>query len=198
MDESEGKAMMRVFQSMVLGLAMAGLAACGSMLEPLPQAGGARPISAAPSAEYTLGSEDKLRLTVFGEEQLSGEFQVDSSGSVSLPLIGEVRAGGLTLRQFEAGVTAKLKQGYLQDPKVNAEVINFRPIYVIGEVKKPGQYPYVSNMTLQKAVALAEGYTYRASESSAEIIRNGQKFQANGGMTPLLPGDEVRIMERYF
>jgi polysaccharide export outer membrane protein len=184
------------------GLAMLGLAACGPALDALP---GASTSAGSPglavvdrSAEYTLGSEDKIRLTVFGEEQLSGEFQVDSSGSVSLPLIGEVRAGGLTLRQFEAGVAAKLKQGYLQDPKVNAEVVNFRPIYVIGEVKKPGQYPYVSNMTLQKAVALAEGYTYRANESTAEIIRNGQKLRADGGMTKLLPGDEIRILERYF
>lgn len=193
---------MRPLRILSVVLAMLALSACGQMLEPLPSAGASRSSSGlsalAPVAEYTLGSEDKIRLTVFGEEQLSGEFLVDSSGSVSIPLVGEVRAGGLTLRQFEAGVAAKLKQGYLQDPKVNAEVVNFRPIYVIGEVKKPGQYPYVSNMTLQKAVALAEGYTYRANESSAEIIRNGQKFRADGGMTPLLPGDEIRVLERYF
>lgn len=182
-----------------VGVAMLGLTACGGMLEPLPQAGSSQSLrSATPNAEYTLGSEDKIRLNVFGEEQLSGEFQVDSSGSVSLPLVGEVRAGGLTLRQFEAGVANKLKQGYLQDPKVSAEVVNFRPIYVIGEVKKPGQYPFVSNMTLQKAVALAEGYTYRANESAAEIVRGGQKFRADGAMTPLMPGDEIRILERYF
>ena len=182
---------------LAIGFAFAILTACGAALEPLPQAG-STPLAAPAVADYTLGSEDKIRLTVFGEEQLSGEFLVDSSGSVSLPLIGEVRAGGLTLRQFEAGVAAKLKQGYLQDPKINAEVVNFRPIYVIGEVKKPGQYPFVSNMTLQKAVALAEGYTYRANESSAEIVRGGKRFRVDGSMTPLLPGDEVRILERYF
>lgn len=190
---------MNVFRGAVLGLACSLLAACGPTLEPLPAAGTAQSFNdSGAKAEYTLGSEDKIRLTVFGEQQLSGEFQVDSTGSVSLPLIGEVRAGGLTLRQFEAGVSAKLKQGYLQDPKVNAEVINFRPIYLIGEVKKPGQYPFVSNMTLQKAVALAEGYTYRANEGSAEITRNGRKFRAEGGSTVLLPGDEIRIFERYF
>lgn len=179
--------------------AAAALTACGTMLEPLPQGGGGQSLSTmAPATEYTLGSEDKIRLNVFGEEQLSGEFQVDSSGSVSLPLIGEVRAGGLTLRQFEAGVATKLKQGYLQDPKVSAEVVNFRPIYVIGEVKKPGQYPFVSNMTLQKAVALAEGYSYRANENTAEIVRGGKRFRADGPMTPLMPGDEIRILERYF
>jgi protein involved in polysaccharide export with SLBB domain len=184
----------------LIGLALicAVLTACGPALDQLPSAGAAPSLSAAPAQEYTLGSEDKIRLTVFGEEQLSGELQVDSSGSVSMPLVGEVRAGGLTLRQFEAAVAAKLKQGYLQDPKVSAEVVNFRPIYVIGEVKKPGQYPFVSNMTLQKAVALAEGYTYRANESSAEIVRAGRKFRADGAMTPLLPGDEIRILERYF
>jgi protein involved in polysaccharide export with SLBB domain len=191
--------MMGQLKLICLGFALIGLTACGAMLEPLPPAGSAPSLSApAPSAEYTLGSEDKVRLNVFGEEQLSGEFQVDSSGSVSLPLVGEVRAGGLTLRQFEAGVAAKLKQGYLQDPKVSAEVVNFRPIYVIGEVKKPGQYPFVSNMTLQKAVALAEGYTYRANESSAEIVRGGKRFRVDGPMTPLMPGDEIRVLERYF
>jgi polysaccharide export outer membrane protein len=191
--------MIRFLRSVMIGLGLVGLTACGSTLETLPQGAGVQSLSAsAPTAEYTLGSEDKIRLNVFGEEQLSGEFLVDSSGSVSLPLVGEVRAGGLTLRQFEAGVAAKLRQGYLQDPKVSAEVVNFRPIYVIGEVKKPGQYPFVSNMTLQKAVALAEGYTYRANENSAEIVRSGKRFRVDGSMTQLMPGDEIRILERYF
>ena len=191
--------MIRTLQAIVLLGSSLILTACGSALQQLPPAGSAQ---AAPEqstiVDYRLGSEDKVRLTVFGEQQLSGEFFVDSSGSVSLPLIGEVRAGGQTLRQFEAAVTAKLKQGYLQDPKVSAEVINFRPIYVIGEVTKPGQYPFVSDMTVSKAVALANGYTYRANESTVEITRGGRKFSATGANTKLMPGDEVRILERFF
>jgi protein involved in polysaccharide export with SLBB domain len=191
--------MLRTFGFICAGLTALSLSACGPSLDTLPLASAPSSLSAvSPTAEYTLGSEDKIRLTVFGEQQLSGEFQVDSSGSVSLPLIGEVRAGGLTLRQFEAGVATRLKQGYLQDPKVSAEVVNFRPIYIMGEVGKPGQYPYVSNMTIQKAVALAGGYSYRANESTAEIVRGGKKFRAEGAMTPLMPGDELRILERYF
>jgi polysaccharide export outer membrane protein len=176
------------------------LSACGAQFDALP--GPSSGLGAATTTfaqqEYTLGSEDKIRLTVFGEQQLSGEFLVDSSGSVSLPLIGEVKAGGLTLRQFENQVTQKLKQGYLQDPKVSAEVVNFRPIYVIGEVQKPGQYPYVSDMTVSKAVALANGYTYRASENTVIITRGGRSFKAEGAGIKILPGDEVRIPERYF
>lgn len=191
--------MLHRFGVICAGVFTLALSACGPSLDALPVAGSSASLSAAASsAEYTLGSEDKIRLTVFGEQQLSGEFLVDSSGSVSLPLIGEVRAGGLTLRQFEAGVAARLKQGYLQDPKVSAEVVNFRPIYIMGEVSKPGQYPYVSNMTIQKAVALAGGFSYRANESTAEIVRGGKRFRADGALTPLMPGDELRILERYF
>ncbi|HAH09707.1 MAG TPA: polysaccharide biosynthesis protein [Alphaproteobacteria bacterium] len=150
------------------------------------------------AVDYTLGSEDKIKLTVFGEEKLSGEFLVDGSGVISLPLIGQVRAGGLTLRQFESAVTEALKKDYLKDPKVSAEVVNFRPIYVIGEVNKPGQYPYVSDMTVSKAVALANGYTYRANEGSVMVTRNGQTFKIEAGRTPILPGDEIRVPERFF
>lgn len=104
------------------------------------------------------------------------------------------------MREFEAAYAAKLRDAQiLRDPKVSAEVIGFRPIYVLGEVKKPGQYAYVSGMTVQKAVALAEGYTYRANESSAEITRGGRKIEVDvTAQTKVLPGDEIRIPERFF
>jgi polysaccharide export outer membrane protein len=106
----------------------------------------------------------------------------------------------MTLREFEATYAAKLRdQQILRDPRVTAEVTSFRPIYVLGEVKKPGQYAYVSGMTVQKAVALAEGYTYRASEGTVEITRGGHKFSLD--VTPqikVMPGDEIRIPERFF
>jgi polysaccharide export outer membrane protein len=182
---------------LILLLLPIGLTGCGPSLDELSSA--QVPSSVEQAVEYRLGSEDKVRLTVFGEPQLSGEFLVDQTGIVSMPLVGQVKAGGLTVREFEKNVVAKLREGYLQDPKVSTEVINFRPIYVIGEVNKPGQYPYVSDMTVSKAVALANGYTYRASESSVVIIRGGKSFKsAAGAQTKLLPGDEVRIPERYF
>ncbi len=150
--------------------------------------------------DYRLGAEDKVKVTVFGEADLSGEFVIDSSGVLSAPYIGQIPVKGMTLREFENAYAAKLRDAeIMRDPRVSAEVTSFRPIYVLGEVKKPGQYAYVSGMTIQKAVALAEGYTYRASESSVEITRGGRKFSID--VTPqakVLPGDEIRVPERFF
>ena len=150
--------------------------------------------------DYRLGAEDKVKVTVFGEPDLSGEFLVDSSGVLSAPFLGQIQVKGMTLREFEAAYAGKLRDAQiLRDPRVSAEVISFRPIYVLGEVKKPGQYAYVSGMTVQKAVALAEGYTYRASEGTVEITRGGRKFTLDvTPQTKVLPGDEIRIPERFF
>jgi polysaccharide export outer membrane protein len=150
--------------------------------------------------DYRLGAEDKVKLTVFGEPDLSGEFVVDSSGVLAAPFVGQILVKGMTLREFESAYAAKLRDAQiLRDPRVNAEVTSFRPIYVLGEVKKPGQYAYVSGMTVQKAVALAEGYTYRASESRVEITRGGKKFSVDvTPVTKVFPGDEIRIPERFF
>lgn len=164
------------------------------------------PVTATPSKteagaeDYRLGAEDKLKVTVFGEPDLSGEFLVDSSGVLAAPFIGQITVKGLTLREFEKAYAGKLREAQiLRDPRVSAEVVSFRPIYVLGEVKKPGQYAYVSGMTVQKAVALAEGYTYRASESTVEITRTGKKFKIDvTPMTKVFPGDEIRIPERFF
>jgi polysaccharide export outer membrane protein len=155
---------------------------------------------AGASDDYRLGAEDKVKVTVFGEQDLSGEFLVDSSGVLSAPFLGQIQVKGMTLREFEAAYAAKLRDAQiLRDPRVSAEVTSFRPIYVLGEVKKPGQYAYVSGMTVQKAVALAEGYTYRASEGSVEITRAGAKFTVDvTPQTKVLPGDEIRIPERFF
>lgn len=150
--------------------------------------------------DYRLGPEDKVKVTVFGEADLSGEFVVDSSGVLAAPYVGQVPVKGMTLREFETAYATKLREAeILRDPRVSAEVTSFRPIYVLGEVKKPGQYAYVSGMTVQKAVALAEGYTYRATESSVEITRGGRKFSVDvTPQTKVLPGDEIRVPERFF
>lgn len=150
--------------------------------------------------DYELGSGDKLRVLVFGEEDLSGEFDVSGSGMVALPLIGQVRARGLTLSEFEDAVEAKLREGYLTNPRVSVEVMNYRPFYIYGEVAEPGQYPYTSGMTVLNAVAVAGGYTYRANQSDVYITRgegNEVTYPASQAVK-VLPGDVVRVPERFF
>ncbi len=157
--------------------------------------------AAADQLVYTLGSGDRVRVTVFGEEDLSGEFEVGGSGFISLPLIGEVRAGGLGLRQLEKVITEKLLDGYLKTPRVSVEVRNYRPFYILGEVKEPGSYPYVSGMTVLNAVALAGGYTYRARKKRLLITRANDAEGAEQPVTEntvVLPGDVVRVPERFF
>ena len=148
---------------------------------------------------YRLGSGDKLRVIVFGEEDLSGEFEVDGSGTVALPLIGEVRARDRTLRAFETAVEAMLRDGYLKDPRVSAEVLNYRPFYIIGEVEKGGEYPFVSGMHVLNAVALAGGHTYRAHPKRVFITRRGEESEFSAPLdSAVQPGDVIRVPERFF
>jgi len=170
-----------------------------------PQTAPVAPSAAAPAApvdpDYQLGSGDKIRVTVFGEPTLSGEFYVTGSGLVSLPLLGEVKAAGLSVRQFQETVETALRNGYLKQPRVSAEVLNFRPFYILGEVSKPGTYPYTSGLTVQNAVATAGGYTYRADKNKVYIKRLGEEKETKMSLTPstqVAPGDTVRIGERFF
>lgn len=151
-------------------------------------------------ARYTLDSGDQIRIVVFGHEDLSGEFVVGTNGTIALPLIGEVNAQGLTLRELEGAITSKLMPDFLRNPQVSAEVINYRPFYIIGEVKNPGTYPYVSGMRIVNAVAIAGGFTYRARENEMLITRaKGRgKPERVPPNTRVLPGDVIEIMERYF
>jgi len=149
---------------------------------------------------YTLGSGDRIKITVFGEESLSGEFQVDGSGYISFPLIGEVRARGRSLRELEHRLDEKLREGYLVNPRISLEVLNYRPFYILGEVNKPGQYEYVAGINLYNAVAMAGGYTHRARQNRAEITRaNPDKVIEDAEhSTIVLPGDIIYIRERFF
>lgn len=159
------------------------------------------PPSANQSMDYLLGPGDKVRVTVFGEQSLSGEFYVAGSGLMSLPLIGELKAGGMTVGQFQTAVQDKLKDGYLRDPRVSAEVLTFRPFYILGEVEKPGTYPYTSGLTVLNAVATAGGFTYRADKKSVYIKHNGETSEVKGELKPstvVAPGDTIRIGERFF
>ena len=151
--------------------------------------------------EYTLGSGDKLRATVFGHPDLSGQFLVDGSGKISFPLIGDVEAGGHTVRELEQVIVDKLKPDYLKNPNVSVEVLNYRPFYIIGEVKNPGSYPYVNGMVIINAVALAGGYTYRAREDRLYITRAKdpeRKKQSVDQETVVFPGDVIEVPERFF
>lgn len=151
---------------------------------------------------YRLGSGDQIRVNVFGEQSLSGEFTVDGSGSVSLPLLGDLPAAGKSIREMEQDIVAALKDGYLVNPQVSIEVMNYRPFYILGEVNSPGRYPYVSGITVTNAVAMAGGYTYRARQGRAAIereVQHGGVSQFDGsGSTVVMPGDVITIPERFF
>ena len=152
-------------------------------------------------APNQLGSGDRIRLTVFGEEDLSGEFEIDNTGSLALPLVGEVKAKGLTQRELEQTVTKTLSQGYLVNPRVNVEVLSFRPFFILGEVQKPGSYAYVNNLTVINAVALGGGYTTRAKTGRAKIRRATDATRKEEWVTEdalVFPGDVIEIQERFF
>ena len=159
---------------------------------------------AAQSADpgYRLGAGDKVRVTVFGETDLSGEYEVDGSGVVAFPLVGEVKAGGGTARDLEDGIVKKLKQGYLKNPTVSVEVLSYRPFFILGEVKQPGSYPYKNGLNVLNAVALAGGYTYRAKSNVWVITRSGekgfQKREVENGNFMVRPGDTIVVPERFF
>jgi polysaccharide export outer membrane protein len=158
-------------------------------------------IAPAQSMDYLLGPADKVRVTVYGEPSLSGEFFVTGSGLMSLPLIGEIKAGGMTVGQFQQAVQRALSDGYLKDPRVSAEVLTFRPFYILGEVEKPGTYPYTSGLTVLNAVATAGGFTYRADKKNVWIKHNGETKENKSELTPSIvvaPGDTIRIGERFF
>jgi protein involved in polysaccharide export with SLBB domain len=150
---------------------------------------------------YHLGTGDKLKINVYGEEDLSGDFFVDGSGQVQLPLIGQVKAAGLSVHEFVDEVKRILGSKYLRDPKVSVQIENYRPFYIMGEVNKSGEYPYENGMNILGAVALAGGYTYRANDTDVYIRRNGstkeEKLPANA-LTRVNPGDIVRVPERIF
>jgi protein involved in polysaccharide export with SLBB domain len=151
---------------------------------------------------YKLGPNDRIRIIVFGQPTLTGEFTIDGNGTMSYPLIGNIPAGGMTVAELQRTITLKLEPDYLVNPSVSAEVVTRRPFYVIGEVQKPGNYPYVTDMTVLNAVAMAGGFTYRARKNDFYIKRsdkNGRMVRvlADSG-TVLRPGDTLEVRERYF
>ena len=159
---------------------------------------------AAPSAiiaSYRLGADDKVRVIVYGEDDITGEYSVNSTGKMSLPLVGEVQAAGLTIPELQLEIQQAYQNGYLKDPKVSAEVLNYRPFYILGEVMKPGTYPFENGLTVLKAVATAEGFTYRANTKRVYIKRPEETDEHEYPLTSttlVAPGDTIRIGERFF
>jgi polysaccharide export outer membrane protein len=169
----------------------------------IPAEGAGAPTALSPeeALTYRLGPGDKLYIITFDETQLTGNFFVGANGMVSLPWIGDVPAVGRTESQLRDDIQARLKDGYIKDPQVSVQVLVFRPFYILGEVNKPGEYPYVSGLTVMSAVATAQGFTYRANKHTVWIKRPGQNAEIKLRLTPATEvhaGDTVRIAERYF
>ncbi|HZO46564.1 MAG TPA: polysaccharide biosynthesis/export family protein [Xanthobacteraceae bacterium] len=161
------------------------------------------PVVASPAPSYGLDTGDKLRIVVFGQEGLSNSYFVDAAGQVTIPLIGAVSARGLTTQQLARAVAAKLRAGFIREPHVAIEVETYRPFFILGEVTQPGQYPYVPNMTVETAVAIAGGFTPRAYRYDVKIDRQTAGATVRGrSSVPLLtqvqPGDTIVIKERWF
>ncbi len=150
---------------------------------------------------YVLGPNDRVRVKVYGEGDITGEYEVDSTGNISVPLAGHVRAGGLTTRQLEKSITSALAKGIVRDPRVNVEVALYRPYYILGEVKKGGEYPYRLGLTVMDAVASAGGFTYRANEGKIYLRRSGggpEEVYSMDTPVAVFPGDNIRVPERFF
>jgi protein involved in polysaccharide export with SLBB domain len=156
---------------------------------------------AADPPAYKLGTGDKVRVTVFNEKDLSGDFDVNDQGEVALPLIGQVKVRDKTISEVEALFTQKYGVDYLVNPRINVEVLNYRPFFILGEVKNPASYPYQNGMTVVNAIALAGGYTPRANQGRILVKRADAPQSGEQPVTedaPVLPGDIIRVPERFF
>jgi protein involved in polysaccharide export with SLBB domain len=191
--------MMRWFVACLIWLSLASAASAQGAVRSVE---GDSPAAAGDHADYRLGAGDKVRINVFGEDALSGEFIIPGDpGTISFPLIGDIRASGLTVGELQVELINKLKPDYLKDPRISIEVLNYRPFYILGEVAHPGEYPYTNGLNVLNAVATASGFTYRANTHSVYIKRAGttKEVQLRLDATTLVePGDTVRVAERFF
>lgn len=156
---------------------------------------------AAQAGPYRLDSGDQVRVTVFGQEDLSRVYPVNATGSITMPLIGAVPARGRTPDELGAEIAARLGRNFLRNPDVSAEVETHRPFFILGEVQRAGQYPFVSGMTAQTAIAIAGGYTYRADRRGVVLTRRSGDRLVRGGApneVPIMPGDTIHVDERLF
>ena len=193
---------------LLVACAMLTLAGCA----PPPAAPG--PAAAAPSATaapgaaastdisaYRLGPGDKLKITVFGQQQESGTFEIDGSGSLAYPLLGDVPAQGATVGDLQERIRSELDKRFIVNPRVTIEVQTYRPFYIYGEVQKAGSYPFVAGLTVRRAVAIAGGYTRRARYAPVQVVREGLNGPRELNLEldmPVMPGDTIQVMQRLF
>lgn len=189
-----------ILRMIVALMAVLAIAAC---------AGGAVPSAAQsaavgdPDAEYRLSAGDKVRVIVFGEETLTGEYVITSGGNLTFPLVGNLAATDKTVEQLQAAVATALNDGYVNNPRISIQVVSFRPFYILGEVNRPGDYPVSTGLTLEQAVASAGGFTYRANTKRAMVKRSNETQErpiSIRGSAPVIvrAGDTIRILERRF
>jgi protein involved in polysaccharide export with SLBB domain len=202
---------MRASRLILLSLAAVALATAGCSLRRSPTYSAApvvaQPVVAAPIAEpaagpaYALDAGDKLRVVVFGQDGLTNSYAVDAAGNITMPLIGAVYARETTTAALSQTIAGKLKNGYIREPHVAVEIEAYRPFFILGEVTAPGQYPYVADMTVETAVAIAGGFTPRAAKKNVELSRHagGQTYRGKVPLAyPLRPGDTITVAERWF
>jgi polysaccharide export outer membrane protein len=172
------------------------LAACASPGSGLPK------LAETGRTEYRLGSGDTLRLLVFNDQRLSGEFRVNDNGTLAVPLLGSIPAAGKTVRELEASISSELqRQGLVRNAAASVEVINYRPFFILGEVERPGQYAFQPGMTVLTAVAIGGGFTYRAERDYASITRvdGTEAREARAERQSFVqPGDVITVFERRF
>jgi polysaccharide biosynthesis/export protein len=164
---------------------------------PVENAYAAAPAAVTRDAPYHLDAGDKLRVVVFGQEGLTNTYAIDAGGSITMPLIGAVAARGKTPAGLATEISAKLRNGYIREPSVAVEVESYRPFFILGEVAAPGQYPYVPNMSVESAVAIAGGFSPRARRDAVTLTHNASRVIVPLG-TQLSPGDTILVGERWF
>jgi polysaccharide export outer membrane protein len=183
----------RIFLAILCG--SAGLGGCARPVPRVPDA------FAETNDPYLLAAGDRLRVIVYGQDNLSNVYGVDPSGRIAMPLIGPVAVSGSTIRDVEQRIEARLRAGYIREPKVSVDIDVYRPFYVLGEVNTAGQFPYVAGMTVQKAIAIAGGFSARAYRGRVELTRmvRGQSLTGEVPIDyPIKPGDTVVVRERWF
>jgi protein involved in polysaccharide export with SLBB domain len=190
---------------LAIALALAGCSTAGNSDIAFPmQVAQLQPTANSPTTSYgpyALRPNDQVRVQVYNEPDITGDYQVDSAGYLSIPLAGRVKAAGLTASQLERSITSRLKGGILNDPRVTIQVSTYAPIYIHGEVKKSGEFPFRPGLTVMDAVAAAGGFTYRADDSRAYVRRSGAAAEfvyPLDARVLVFPGDNIRIPERYF
>lgn len=182
---------------------LAGCASAAPDASPAPPPAPAQATAVAPqAAEYTLDTGDKIHITVYDEKDLSGDFVVSGQGDISMQLIGEVKAKGMTLRDLQRAIETRYKDGqFLRNPQVSAEVVNYRPFYIRGEVRNSGEYPYQSGLTVMNAIARAGDFSYRADKKHVWITSKSSSEARKVDLTSDLmvqPGDTIEIKDRLF